>query len=66
MAPEKCKAGAHVVEIVGYGTDTVSTYGTIDYWIIRNSWGGDWGQKIGNVKYSYNKKLISFYVIKKS
>ena len=57
MAPEKCKAGAHVVEIVGYGTDTVSTYGTIDYWIIRNSWGGDWGQKIGNVKYGGYGKI---------
>ena len=50
--PEKCFSGNHVVEIVGYGTDTtVPKYGKVDYWIIRNSWGGQWGQKINNSKY---------------
>ena len=49
--PEQCYVGNHVVEIVGYGTDEkVPGYGELDYWIIRNSWGGNWGQKINKSK----------------
>jgi len=34
----------HAVTVVGYNTD-----GPIPYWIVRNSWGADWGEE-GYVK----------------
>jgi len=33
----------HSVQLVGYGTD-FSPAGTVDYWLVRNSWGTNWGE----------------------
>jgi len=33
----------HAVQLVGYGTD-YSPAGVKDYWLVRNSWGEDWGE----------------------
>eukprot|EP01128_Nolandella_sp_AFSM9_P008592 TRINITY_DN527_c0_g1_i1.p1 TRINITY_DN527_c0_g1~~TRINITY_DN527_c0_g1_i1.p1 ORF type:complete len:376 (+),score=101.72 TRINITY_DN527_c0_g1_i1:110-1237(+) len=37
----------HCVQIVGYGTETGWLGETEEYWIIRNSWGPDWGVEGG-------------------
>jgi len=44
---DKCQAGVpnHAVVLVGFGKD---------YWIVRNSWGADWGEK-GHIRIKKNQ-----------
>jgi hypothetical protein len=41
----------HAVQLVGYGTDD-----DMDYWLVRNSWGVNWGEK-GYVKLQRNSDV---------
>lgn len=35
---------AHAVEVVGWGRGVAGSYGNVSYWIVRNSWGPEWGE----------------------
>lgn len=42
---ENSQPAGHAVSIVGWGTGNAgSSYGQVDYWIVRNSWGSDWNE----------------------
>ncbi|XP_064419094.1 cathepsin K-like [Latimeria chalumnae] len=55
---EECNAEKkHVVVVVGYNT----TEGGDDYWIIKNSWGTEWGNK----GYAYIRRNVNLCDMKK-
>jgi C1A family cysteine protease len=50
--------GYHAIAIVGWGEDMVKG-SLVKYWIIRNSWGSDWGiQGFGKVVRGVNRAII--------
>ncbi|KAM9958878.1 hypothetical protein ACTFIW_012468 [Dictyostelium discoideum] len=42
MTPGSSLLGGHAIKIVGWGFDQTSQ---LNYWIVANSWGADWGQQ---------------------
>jgi len=53
----KCSKSNHAVILVGYAVDPKSG----EYWIVRNSWGADWGEKgYIRVKVSESNKSSCF------
>jgi len=46
----------HAIQLVGYGWEDSAIFGHTDYWVVRNSWGADWGEH-GTVLIERNKNL---------
>lgn len=44
--------GGHAMEVVGWGKGNAGPYGEVSYWIIKNSWGTDWGKEGGYCKFA--------------
>jgi len=37
--------GGHAVTVVGWDSGSAGSYGTLPYWIVRNSWGTQWNEQ---------------------
>jgi hypothetical protein len=35
-------SGGHAVEIIGWGKGNAGSFGDVEYWIVKNSWGPSW------------------------
>lgn len=53
----------HAVELVGWGKGNAGSYGDVEYWIIKNSWGDNWMDNgyfkvaMNSTSAGYNSKL---------
>lgn len=58
IKPQQSLDGGHAIEIVGWGTEKNCPiyhngkviHSSIDYWLVKNSWGSDWGNLGGFFK----------------
>jgi hypothetical protein len=37
--------GGHAVQLIGWGTGNTGNEVGVDYWLVQNSWGDQWGEK---------------------
>jgi cysteine peptidase C len=45
ILPALCYIGGHAVKMVGWGVqDGVPGFGTVEYWVVQNSWGSAWNE----------------------
>jgi len=57
--------GGHAIEIVGWGNTTKQEKGTtLPYWIVKNSWGPNWGiNGYGLIVMGRNESMIESYCV---
>ena len=51
--------GYHAISIIGWGIENTASGGSAPYWLIRNSWGPEWGQNgYGKILRGQNRAII--------
>merc|ERR1719277_553093 len=49
----------HSILAVGWGEETTTTGDVVKYWIVRNSWGTDWGENgYAKIRRGYNDAAL--------